>query len=382
MDRVVELVSGAALILGVLMDVFKSVVLPRPSPQRWRASRMMIVAGWRIWRWIGLRQRSAERREAFLGSFAPFLVLATLAVGIAGLILGYALMLYAIREQIQPEPQTFGTAAYFSALSLLTLGFGDIVPVGTAARVLVVVEAATGLAVVALVISFLFSLYGSFQKREVAIVSLEAVAGAPPSGLAILEAHRKLGVMDGLGPLFDEWRQWSAEVLESHLAYPILGYFRSSHDDQSWVSALGAVLDAATLVVTTVEDGPKGQAKMVLQVGGHLVEDLARFFRLATFEDPGVERAEFDQARRRLQAKGYKLREADAAWAAFAGLRSAYAGPLNEMATWWTTPPAQWIGDRSSVGHRRRVGWPVALPAPVVIGQQQADDGLAVSDRA
>ncbi|HEV2954413.1 MAG TPA: potassium channel family protein [Candidatus Dormibacteraeota bacterium] len=351
--RLLEMGGGIAVVIGVVLDLFSTVLLPRPSAKRWRVSRVTIVVTWRIWRWLGERQRVPEKRESFLGTYAPILVLLTLVVGIIGLIFGYGLILDALRSEIKPPPEDFATSLYFSAISLLTLGFGDYVPVGIPARVVVLMEAATGLGTVAIIISFLFSLYGSFQKREIAVVELEASAGAPPSGLVLLETYGKLGMVADLGPLFATWRTWSAEVLESHLAYPILGYFRSSHDRQSWLSALGAVLDAATLMVTAVvEDGSRGQARLTLQVGGHLVEDLARFYGVDGSEEPWVEQFEFDEARERLAAVGFKLKDRDKAWEAFRTMRSHHAGPLNELARHWTTPPALWIGDRSVLGHR------------------------------
>src|SRR5207249_11378020 len=142
----------------------------------------------------------------------------------------------------------------------------------------------------AAVITLLFTLYGSFQRREIAVVVLEAGAGAPPSGVTLLETYATAGILDQLPHVFQDWQAWAAEVLDSHLAYPILAYFRSSHDNDSWVSALGAVLDATTLILTTVVDGPRGPAKMTFAMGTHLVEDLSRFFRIAKDHDPGVER--------------------------------------------------------------------------------------------
>src|SRR6059058_2437740 len=230
-----------------------------------------------------------------------------------------------------------------------SIGFGDFVATSGLARLLALIAGGTGLGTIALAISFLFSLYGSFQRREILIVTLDARAGAPPSGVNLLETMAKLGMIDDLPSFFGEWEKWAAEVLDSHLAYPVLAYFRSSHDNESWVSALGAVLDATTLVLTTVVDGPRGPAKMMFAMGTHLVEDLSRFFRIARDHDPGVERYEFDQARERLAAAGWALLGAEESWVAFSRLRTQYAVPLNNMAKWWAAPPTQWIGDRSYV---------------------------------
>src|SRR5207245_759187 len=209
--------------------------------------------------------------------------------------------------------------------SLLTIGFGDIAPVGPGARLVALVAGASGLILVALAITFLFSLYTTFQRREQLVVTLDERAGAPPSGVRLLETSARLGMLDDLPRLFAAWELWSAEVLDSHLAYPLLGFFRSSHDNESWVSALGALLDAATLCATTVEGAPLGPAKIMRGIGAHLVEDVTAYFQLSHEHDVEVERSEFEEARARLAAAGYRLREVEAAWTHFSATRTTYA---------------------------------------------------------
>lgn len=353
LERAISFAAGAAMVLLVVYDLVMSVVIPRPSPGNWRISNLAFRYTWLVWRRVGLRARP-EAREGILGSFAPLLVLGLLVVWVALLAIGYGLVLWSLRDQIKPVPRGVWSAVYLSGVSLLTIGFGDYVPSGPGARIVTVVEAGNGLGAVALVISLLFSLFSNFQRREAQIVMLDAVAGAPPSGLVILETARRLKMPELLDRLFDEWKAWSAEVLDSHLAYPVLNYFRSSHDSESWVSALGAVLDAATLVITTVDGERTGPAKLMFQVGTHLVEDLSHVFRFEHEHQAGVERGEFDEACRRLEAAGYRLRPPDEAWERFSDLRADYAVPLNEMAGYFAIPPAQWIGDRSLLrfGHR------------------------------
>jgi hypothetical protein len=185
------------------------------------------------------------------------------------------------------------------------------------------------------------------------VVMLDARAGAPPSGVTLLETYAQLEMTQQLSETFTTWERWSAEVLDSHLAYPILTYFRSSHDNESWISALGAVLDAATLMVSTVDGLPFGPAKMMVSMGAHLVEDICNQFNLSYNGAVGVERAEFEDARIRLGVAGYILKDdADAAWTKFTKMRGVYASRLNAMAQAWATPPAQWIGDRSTLRYR------------------------------
>jgi hypothetical protein len=349
MFATLEFILGIAVVFYILNDVFQSVVVPRPTPARYRLTRWVVRPGWRSWRSIGLRARTSGQRERVLGVFAPLVVVVLLVLWLSGLVLGFGLIFYGLRAHLHPVVQDFPTALYFAGTSVLTIGFGDFVATSGLARLLSLTAGGTGLGTIALAISFLFSLYGSFQRREILIVMLDARAGAPPSGVNLLETTAKLGMVDDLPRLFGEWEKWGAEVLDSHLAYPVLAYFRSSHDNESWVSALGAVLDATTLVLTTVIDGPRGPAKMMFAMGTHLVEDLAHFFRIESDHDPGVERYEFDQARERLAAAGWSLLGSEESWVAFSRLRAQYAVALNNMAKWWAAPPTQWIGDRSYV---------------------------------
>ncbi len=352
--RVLEFLLGAVLTAGVLFDVFQAVVVPRPTPRGIRLSPILVRGMWRLWRGFGLGLGNSTRRERFLGTFAPLVVILLLLCWVGGLILGYGLEMYALRSQIQPQPDDLGTALYFAGTSLLTLGFGDLVATGPLARLVALVAAASGLAIVALLITFLFSLFDSFRRREVHVVTLDARAGVPPSGVTLLETYAHSALLDDLPRTFAEWEVWSAEVLESHLSYPILAYFRSTHDNESWVSALGAVLDAATLVLTTIEGGPRGAASMMHSVGRHLVNDLSHYFRLPHEHEINVEPDEFERARERLAAAGFRLRQAEDAWTAFAKLRADYAGPLNALAKYWAAPPTQWIGDRSTIPHLAR----------------------------
>lgn len=350
--QVVEIGLGLAAMWWALFDVFESVIVPRPSTARYRPAALLVGLTWPRWRDrydLGARP---GRREHRLGVYAPAIVIVLLLVWLALLIVGFGLVLHAIRAQLRPVPEDLGSALYFAATSILTIGFGDFVAVELPARVVAVAGGIAGLGTVALTITYLFSLYASFQRREVLVVTLDERAGAPPSGVTLLETCARLGIRDDLDRIFARWEEWCAEVLESHVAYPILAYFRSTHDNESWVSALGAVLDAATLLLTTVEDGPRGQAHLTRGIGAHLVEDVSGSLRLATREgDAMVEPAEFAAAREQLAAAGYRLRDLEPSWRGFAASRAQYAPRLNALARYFAVPPALWIGDRSQYRH-------------------------------
>ncbi len=346
-----EIVLGLFLIAFVAWDVFNTVVVPRPTPSVYRLARNLTRFSWRGWCWQARRMASGSRRERWLAGFAPLLVLVLLFVWVVVLVIGFGLIDHALGGDFEPPITGFGTALYTAGTGLLTIGFGDFVPTAALTRAIVLASAGLGLGTVALVITYLFSLYGSFQRREVLVTTLDARAGAPPSGVALLETSRRLELLDELPTLFGEWERWAAEVLDSHLAYPILGYFRSTHDNESWVASLGAMIDAAVLVMTTVQDQPRGRAEMLVAIGVHLVEDVSAYFGFANDGRVGVERAEYDAARARLEAAGFALESPDIGWILFAQIRSRYASRLNLLADFWMTPPALWIGDRERDAH-------------------------------
>jgi hypothetical protein len=352
----VSFILGFFLLALTFWDLFQTVVVPRPTPGWFRIGRYLVRGSWRVLR--TLRDgRPGRSYDNVLGLFAPAATIALLAAWLVTLIIGYGLILFALRDELRPVPPDLGSAVYFAATSVLTLGFGDIVAQGALARAVITVAAISGLGVVALVVTFLFSLYGSYQRRESRVVTLQASAGAPPSAVALLETYAQLDLVEGLPHLFRDWQTWAAEVLDSHVAYPLLGYFRSSHDNLSWISALGTVLDASSLVLTTVEGVPRGDAKLFKRMGTHLVEDIFNLgFHGGT--PTCLDRSAFDAVCDRLERSGYALAPRDVAWPAFEAARATYSSRLEAMASYWATPAAQWLGD------------PVALRQPL----HQPDD--------
>jgi len=342
---------GLLLLAVAFWDLFETIVVPRPTPGWFRIARYLVRGSWGALRRVhdGNPNRSYDR---VLGLFAPAASVALLITWLATLVVGYGLLMYALRDQIQPVPPDLGTAIYFAATSLLTIGFGEYVAVGEPARIIIVTAAVGGLGAVALVVTFLFSLYGSYQRREARVVALQAAAGAPPSAVTLLETYAQLGLVGRLPDFFLEWQQWAVEVLDSHVAYPLLGYFRSSHDNLSWISALGSVLDAASLVLTTIEDVPRGEAKLFKRVGTHLVEDIYNIGFHAG-EASTLDRSAFEAACARLAEAGYRICPTHKAWAHFEAARGTYAARLEAMANYWRTPATSWLGD------------PVVLRAPL-----------------
>jgi hypothetical protein len=354
-NEAVELALGIVLLAATTYDLFQSVVLPRPAVRKFQLARVIVRPMWITWRWINLRGSRIERSEARLALFGPLALLVLFAIWGFALVVGYALIIDGVRDEFRPHLTDFATSFYVSATTLVPLAYGDFVPEEGLARTVIFFESASGVGMFALAITLLFELYGSFRAREEKVVALDALAGAPASAVQLLETAAQPGMDGALKETFDEWRAWSAMVLESHLAYPLLIYFRSSHDNEAWINSFGAVMDASALVISSVEGEPSaGAAKLMLTVGNHFVEDIAWLLRYKQTPDPIIERAEYAAAIARLTAAGYPAHDGDTHWQKFAAIRSRYATTLNQIAQVLAAPPAPWVGDRSYLPHRQR----------------------------
>ncbi|MGB8267741.1 MAG: potassium channel family protein [Candidatus Velthaea sp.] len=350
---------GAALVAGTLRDIFLSVIVPRPSSAPFRPSSFISRRGWQLWRRLAHRFNDAGRREEFLGIFAPAMLVALSVIWLGALVVGYGTMFYGLRDQTR-ELHSYGDALYFAGTTALTIGYGDVVPTGPATRVLSIIAGATGFGVFAVVTTFLFAIFGSFQSREAFIITFGNRSGAPPSAVDAILGAAKLGTLDRVLEIGESAQVWMAQVLETHLAYPVLIFFRSTHDGLSWVGTLGGLLDSATLVLTTLDHPQSGDAALLLRLGRHVVDDISDYFDLVDTGATGIERSEFYQAYETFRAAGLRLRNRDAAWDDFSRTRAGYASRLNQMATFLSIPPQQWVSDRSLLIARRRPILPVA----------------------
>src|SRR5690348_6987622 len=265
---VAEMILGLTLLGLTFYDLFQSVVLPRPSVRKVQLARTVVRPLWRIWKWLLNRGTRIELTERRLAAFGPIALLTLFLIWALALVVGYALVIDGLADQFTPNLDSFLTSFYVSATTLVPLSYGDFVPEQGLARLVIVVESGTGVALAALAITLLFELYGSFRSREEAVVALDALAGAPPSAVQLLETAADTSMDGALKETFDEWRRWSAMVLESHLAYPLLVYFRSSHDNEAWINSFAAVMDSAALVMSSTDNHPaKGAAKLMFTVG-------------------------------------------------------------------------------------------------------------------
>ena len=277
---------GVLLIAGVLWDVFEAIVLPRRVTRRIRLTRLFYRSTWSPWWAIAHIIRKKKRRETFLGIYGPLSLLVLLTVWAASVIFGFALLHCAIGSKIGPvnNAGSLLTDLYYSGTTFFTLGLGDVTPLSAAARALTVIEASIGFGMLALVIGYLPVLCQAFSRREVNISMLDARAGTPPTAVELLRRHQEARSMPNLDHWLRDWEMWAADLMESHLSYPVLCFFRSQHDNQSWLAALSTVLDVCSLVMVGIDGVPKWQAQLTFKMARHALVDISQIFNTSPLQ--------------------------------------------------------------------------------------------------
>jgi len=358
---ILAVIMGVALILIVLWDAFETVVFPRRVTRRIRLVRLFYRTTWRLWRSAVRAISTGKRQENYLSYFGPLSLPLLLGFWAAVLIFGFALLYWAPGNAIKtPEGAvSFGACLYFSGTTFFTLGLGDIVPISSAARALIVLEAGMGFAFLAIVISYLPALNQSFSRREVNISLLDARAGSPPTATEILRRHNQGHAMEALTRLLNQWERWSAELLESHLSYPVLVYFRSQHDNQSWIAALTSILDTCAFVMSSLEGECPRQAQLTFAMARHAIVDLALILRTPPRE-PGVDRLppeDLASIRSILTSDGLKLREGSEADQKLTELRRMYEPYVYALSERVLLSVPPWILDSSRTDNWQISAW-------------------------
>ncbi len=280
---------GVLCVIAALLDAFETVILPRRATGRFQFTRMFYWLTWRPWRWLSRQVARPRKRETMLSFYGPLSLVFLIAAWAGTLVLGFALIFSAFpapfADAARPQHR-FVTDLYVSGTTIFTLGLGDVVPHGMLTRALVVLESGIGLGFVALVIGYFPVLYGAFSRREVNIALLDARAGSPPTAFELIRRHSFEGGSAALVLLLEEWERWSAELLESHISYPLLCLFRSQHTSQSWLSALTAILDACALLIASVQEHSARQAQLTFAMARHALVDLSQTLGLVPVSVP------------------------------------------------------------------------------------------------
>ncbi|HXW34057.1 MAG TPA: hypothetical protein VEJ87_05715 [Acidimicrobiales bacterium] len=331
--------AGALLILIVLSDAIGTLIVTQGRSAPWRPTRIWYAGTWRMVRSLSGRLPS-DVGEAALNLYPAVSLLGLLVLWLAGLMLGWALVYWGIGFRVLGTTG-FETILYYAGTSLLTPAFGT--AHGPAERTLSLVETLTGLGTIALLISYLPALYGAYSKREARLLTLDDPLGTRITPVRVIAVHRGDGDLELLYRFFDEWEMWIAEVLESHVSYPMLALFRSQHRGQSWITALGVVTDAATLTCACVDGADQREPYFCYRRGRRAVVEIADrlHVRGGTPED-WLTLANFDLAWDVLAGLGLPLREKGEAWDRLKTLRSSYGTRMQELMDFLVAPRGFW----------------------------------------
>ena len=274
MHSATAIVSLLCIVL-ILFDVFEVMLLPRRVRRRVRLVRLFFRFTWSAWSWVAVRCSKGAARETLLSFYGPFSMVLLIAIWVAALITAFGSLQWALEPNI-----SFGRGMYLSGATFFTLGYGDVVPHARLTKAAAVCESGTGFAFMAVVIGYLPVLYQLFSRRESHVIQLDARAGSPPSAVTLLVRHAEGEGTVHLDALLAGWEAWAAEMVESHLSYPMLSYYRSQHDNQSWLAAMCAIMDTCALVLVGFREVPTFSAKMAFATSRLALVELSRVFNI------------------------------------------------------------------------------------------------------
>jgi hypothetical protein len=348
--RIFTLVAGIVCLFAVLFDAFQTIILPRRATGRYRLTRIFYIATWKPWKFFARRIRHLRRRETAFSYYGPLSLIFLLMVWAAGMVLGFALIFYALGSPFNDAIQGTGFQSdlYVSGTTIFTLGLGDVTPRSAWAREVIILESGTGLGFLAVVMGYFPVLYSAFSRREVSISLLDARAGSPPTAAELLHRHSYDGGENALSLLLMEWERWSAELLESHISYPLLCYFRSQHTNQSSISALTAVLDTSALLIAGVRGHEARQAQLTFAMARHAMVDLSQIFSLTPVNDAPdrLTRERYEKLYNLLCQSGVSVCRDSLSYERLRDMRALYEGYAFTLSRHLYMPLPPWISDQ------------------------------------
>jgi len=340
LGRIVSVVVGIVGAIWFLSSAARTTVFPRPE-RVWLTSASF-AASRRLALWLSRRAKDADSRHRILGTFAPLVLISLPVLWSIGLLMSFSLIFWGWNAG------SFAAAIELSGSSLTTLGFVE-APTFVS-RMFAILEALFGLALIALLISFLPTLYSMFSRREIAVGWLTTRAGEPPTPTNFLVRLNAIDRMDDVGTRWQEWEQWFVELGETHTTFPALIYFRSARPGRSWLTAAETSLDTAALITSTHLIPSTGQAETMIRSGYLALRAIADFYEVEPETSPkdrdklSITEAQFNELLDRLVDRGLTIDVDRArAWDDFAGWRVNYDQALlglkdlvGDVPTHWT----------------------------------------------
>jgi hypothetical protein len=324
--------------------------LPRRASGRFRLTRIFYAATWRLWAFFAGRLSDPRRRESAFSYYGPLSLIFLLVVWAGAMVVGFALIFYSLGSPFSDVTQHPGLRSdlYVSGTTIFTLGLGDVTPHSAWARALIIMEAGTGLGFLAVVMGYFPVLYSAFSRREVSISLLDARAGSPPTAAELMRRHSYEGGDSALSQLLVEWERWSAELLESHISYPLLCYFRSQHNNQSWISALTAVLDTSALMIAGVRGHEARQAQLTFAMARHALVDLSQILSLTPINGAAdrLPPERYEQLYKLLCESGVSVCRDGHSIERLRDMRALYEGYAKALSKYLCMPLPPWIADQ------------------------------------
>lgn len=339
--------AGLLFLSIALWDAFSTVVLPRTVSVAFAPARIFTRLGWRLWRFLGCRIGNRSARQSFLTAFGPLSVFLQLGLWAVMIVAAFALLHVGLATRLNlPASQgEIGTFFYLSGTTFFTLGLGDVVPLNPLGRALVVVEVGMGIVFLAMIIGYLPVLHQAYAQREVGVQLLEARAGSPQSAVRLLRRFGRPESAETLTTLLLEAERWAAELSQSHLAHPVLAFYRSQHLDRSWLISLTTLLDSCALLLVSRSGVPSHQARATFRMAVRAVADLARIAGRAPYRTASERLPPGDLPRlcAALESSGLILPAATDLEARLKKLRGLYEPAVLTLAAWLLVPPPAWI---------------------------------------
>ncbi|MHB8528880.1 MAG: potassium channel family protein [Caulobacteraceae bacterium] len=349
------LALGLVLLGFVLQDAFEVMLLPRRVIRRWRLTGFYFRTTWAFWSAVARLSPAGPRRERFLSIYGALSMMLLFSLWAISLIVAFGLLQWVAQQTGgHAAVSKFTEQLYLSGVTFFTLGYGDVVPHTPVARVLAVVEAGAGFGLIAVVIGYLPVLYQLFSRREAHVIQLDGRAGSPPTATILLRRHAESGGLDKVDDLLRAWEVWGAELLESHLSYPMLAFYRSQHDDQSWLAALAAIMDACALILIGVEDIHPLQARMTFAMLRQVAVEMMRSLRPPPVGPPEPSRLsseDFGGMMATFQEVGLVWNGGERAFETLAAVRATYEPPLQALSEYLIIPLPGWVAHEESPDH-------------------------------